>query len=198
MNYLYLKGSSGTPVAGRVFLGVGVVLVAFAVYRKVTGVIVSRTVSKQRAHTSRNVLRLVFFLLVALAELGIFTEHWVGVLFSLGILGFAVTFALQQPLLSLIGWGYILVNQPYQVGDRVLIESAKGDVIDVDFLVTTLWEINGELVSSNQPSGRIVTVPNSVVLSSEVFNYSWKEFPYVWNESSIQVAYESDIKFRVR
>lgn len=163
------EGSSGTPVAGQVFLGVGVVLVAFAVYRKVTEVIESRTVSKQRAHTSRNVLRLVFFLLVALAVLGIFTEHWVGVLFSLGILGFAVTFALQLPLLSLIGWGYILVNQPYQVGDRVLIESAKGDVIDVDFLVTTLWEINGELVSSNQPSGRIVTVPNSVVLSSEVF-----------------------------
>lgn len=27
------------------------------------------------------------------------------------------------------------------------------------------------------------------------FNYSWEEFPYVWNELSIQVAYESDIKF---
>ncbi len=137
----------------------------------------------------------MFSLLVVIAILGIFTDQWVGVLFSLGILGFAVTFALQQPLLSLIGWGYILINQPYQVGDRVRIETAKGDVIDVDFLVTILWEINGDLVSSNQPSGRIVTVPNSVVLSSEVFNYSWEEFPYVWNELSIQVAYESDIEF---
>ena len=90
---------------------------------------------------------------------------------------------------------YILVERPYQVGDRVRIEEAKGDVIDVDFLATTLWEINGELVSSNQPSGRIVTVPNSVVLSSEVFNFSWDEFPYVWNEISIQVAYETDLAF---
>lgn len=192
--FLY-GGYQATPVIGRVILGVGVVLVALAVYRKVTKVIASRSISKQRAHTSRNVLRLVFSLLVGVAILGIFTDQWVGVILSLGILGFAVTFALQQPLLSLIGWGYILVNQPYQVGDRVLIESAKGDVIDVDFLVTTLWEINGDLVSSNQPSGRIVTVPNSVVLSSEVFNYSWEEFPYVWNELSIQVAYESDIEF---
>jgi len=39
-------------------------------------------------------------------------------------------------------------------------------VIDVDFLVTTLWEINGDLVSSNQPSGRIVTLPDGVVLSN--------------------------------
>lgn len=193
--FFVIDGYQATPVIGQVTLGIGVVLVAVAVYRKITEVIVSRSESRQRAHTFRNVLRLVFFLLVVVALLGIFTDQWVGVLFSLGILGFAVTFALQQPLLSLIGWGYILINRPYQVGDRVRIESAKGDVIDVDFLVTTLWEINGDLVSSNQPSGRVVTVPNSVVLSSEVFNYSWVEFPYVWNELSIQVAYESDIEF---
>lgn len=52
------------------------------------------------------------------------------------------------------------------------IEDAKGDVIAVDFLVTTLWEINSDLVSSNKPWGRIVTLPNSVVLSSQVYNYS--------------------------
>lgn len=68
-------------------------------------------------------------------------------------------------------------------------------MIDVDYLVTTLWEIDGELVSSNQPSGRVVTVPNSVVLSTAVFNYSWQEFPFVWNELPIQVAYETDLAF---
>jgi small-conductance mechanosensitive channel len=77
----------------------------------------------------------------------------------------------------------------------VRIEETRGDVIDVDFLVTTLWEIDGDLVSSNQPSGRIVTVPNSVVLSSHVYNYSWEQFPHVWNELSIQVSYETDLAF---
>jgi small-conductance mechanosensitive channel len=83
----------------------------------------------------------------------------------------------------------------YQVGDRVAIEGSKGDVVEVDFLVTTLWEINGDLVSSHQPSGRIVTLPNSVVLSSHVHNYSWEGFPYVWNELTVQVAYETDLAF---
>jgi small-conductance mechanosensitive channel len=106
------------------------------------------------------------------AALGVLTAQWVGVLFSLGIVGFAVTSALQQPLFSLLGWLYIVTKEPYQVGDRVKIEDAKGDVIAVDFLVTTLWEINGDLVSSNKPWGRIVTLPNSVVLSSQVYNYS--------------------------
>ena len=64
-----------------------------------------------------------------------------------------------------------------------------------DFFVTTLWEINGELVSSNQPSGRVITLPNSVVLSSHVHNYSYRDFPHVWNELSVQVAYETDLEF---
>ncbi len=67
-------------------------------------------------------------------------------------------------------------------------------MIEVEFLVTTLWEINGELVSTNQPSGRVVTVPNSVVLSSDVVNFGGGS-PYVWNEVAVQVAYETDLEF---
>jgi small-conductance mechanosensitive channel len=88
-----------------------------------------------------------------------------------------------------------MTKQPFQVGDRVRIDESKGDVIDVDYLVTTLWEINGELVSTNQPSGRHITVPNSVVLTSHVVNFSREEFPYVWNELPIQVSYETDLEF---
>ncbi len=150
---------------------------------------------RRRTYHLRNVLRLALGAIIIIGTLGIATEQWLGLLFSLGIVGFAVTFALQQPLFSLLGWVYIVVEEPYQIGDRVQIGDAKGDVIAVDFLVTTLWEINGNLVSSNQPSGRIVTLPNSTVLSSQVFNYSWEEFPFVWNEITVQVAYETDLEF---
>jgi small-conductance mechanosensitive channel len=134
------------------------------------------------------------------AVLGVFTEQWLGVLVSLGVVGFAVTFALQQPLLSLIAWVYIMTARPYAVGDRIEVGGARagghaGDVIAVDFLVTTLWEIDGGLVSTNQPSGRVVTVPNSVVLSSEVTNFGGAGIPHVWNELAVQVAYETDLAF---
>ena len=154
-----------------------------------------RNTTKRRAHDVRNVLRLGFGVLAIISVLGVATEQWLGVLFSLGVIGFAITFALQQPLLSLLGWFYIMVKRPYGVGDRVQIEGSKGDVISVDFLVTTLWEINGDMISSNQPSGRVVTVPNSVVLSSQVINFGGGGSPFVWNELAIQVAYETDLEF---
>ncbi|MFB6352533.1 MAG: mechanosensitive ion channel family protein [Halobacteriales archaeon] len=188
----------GWQVAVVTLLGAGAVAAgSFGLYRFVIRFAVDKAVDKRRRHDLRNLLRLVFGLVAVLVTFGIVTRQWLGVLVSLGVIGFAVTFALQQPLFSLIGWVYIMFKRPYAVGDRVAIEDAKGDVVEVDFFVTTLWEVGGELVSTHQPSGRIITVPNSVVLSSHVYNYSWKAFPRVWNELSIQVAYETDLGFAV-
>lgn len=181
-------------VVSKVLLLTGVILVLYGSYRLLVDRVM-RSANKRRAHNTRNLLRLVFGFVGTFAGLAVATEQWVGLLLSLGVVGFAITFALQQPLLSLIAWVYITVKQPYGVGDRVKIGDAKGDVIEVDFLVTTLWEVNGDLVSSDQPSGRVVTVPNSVVLSSDVTNFGGGGSPYVWNEISVQVAFETDLGF---
>jgi small-conductance mechanosensitive channel len=65
----------------------------------------------------------------------------------------------------------------------------------VTYLDTTLWEVGGPYISSDHPSGRIVKFPNANVLTSAVYNYSWPVFPYIWNEISFQVAYDSDFAF---
>jgi small-conductance mechanosensitive channel len=189
-------GGVGTQaLIGQALLVAGVILAGIGGYLVVLDVLLARTADKRRRHDLRNPLRFVFIVVTIAGVLAVVTQRYVGLLFSLGIVGFAVTFALQQPLFSLIGWLYIMLKRPYEVGDRVAIEGSKGDVVEIDFLVTTLWEINGELVSSNQPSGRVITLPNSVVLSSHVHNYSYRDFPHVWNELSIQVAYETDLAF---
>ena len=188
-------GVDATGTAATLLTALTVAFAAYGAFKLLDAAVVARAPNKRRSHDARTVLRLAFGLAALLGILGALTEQWVGVLFSLGVVGFAVTFALQQPLFSLIGWFYVTVKRPYAVGDRIAIEGTKGDVVDVDFFVTTLWEIDGELVASNQPSGRIVTLPNSVVLSAHVHNYSWQGFPFVWNEISIQVAYETDLQF---
>jgi small-conductance mechanosensitive channel len=174
-----------------------VALAAYGAYRLVGGVLIGHTASKRRRHDVRNVLRLAFGALGLIAGFGVVTRDWVGVLLSLGVVGFAITFALQGALASLIGWLYIVTKRPYAVGDRIAIEDTRGDVTSIDLFVTEVWEIDGELVSSNQPSGRIVTVPNSVVLSSHVVNFYGEGVPYGWNELSVQVAYETDLTFAV-
>src|SRR5678809_1691277 len=59
----------------------------------------------------------------------------------------------------------------------------------------TLWEFGGDYLSTEHPSGRIIKFPNSTVLSSPVYNYTWPLFPYIWNEIKFQIAYNSDLDF---
>jgi small-conductance mechanosensitive channel len=96
---------------------------------------------------------------------------------------------------SFIAWIYILVRRPFQVGDRIQIGDATGDVIDVGYLDTTLWEFGGKYISGDHPSGRVIRFPNEKILDEIVWNYSWPLFPYTWNEIKFQIAYQSDLKF---
>src|SRR5205085_6310379 len=104
-------------------------------------------------------------------------------------------FALQTPISSFIGWIYILIRNPYRIGDRIQLDTLKGDVVEIGYLDTTLWEFAGEYLTNDLPSGRLIRFPNSLILQSSVINYSWRDFEYIWNEIPFHIAYESDLEF---
>src|SRR5207237_4407194 len=139
--------------------------------------------------------RLLVVLAVGFITISVLFVNWYTAVVSLGLISLILGFALQTPISSFIGWIYILARAPYRVGDRIKIGEARGDVIDVSYLDTTLWEIGGRHLSTDHPSGRLIKFPNTKVLSNPVFNYSWPLFPYVWNEIKLHVTYESDLQF---
>lgn len=138
-----------------------------------------------------------FFIWVAVGTITVSTlfSNWTTTLVSVGVMSLVLGLALQVPLTNLFAWFYILIRTPYRVGDRIKIGGAGGDVIHVGFLDTTLWEFGGQYLSTDHPSGRIIKFPNSLVLSTPVYNYSWPLFPYLWNEIRFFVAYQSDLQF---
>jgi small-conductance mechanosensitive channel len=146
-------------------------------------------------YTLKRIKRLVVGILVLLVAVSVLFVNWYTALISVGFVSVIVGLSVQTPMSSFIGWIYILVRRPYQVGDRIQIDDATGDVIDVSYIDTTLWEFGGKYISGDHPSGRIIKFPNSKVLSSIVYNYSWPLFPYIWNEIQFNVGYESDLEF---
>jgi small-conductance mechanosensitive channel len=152
----------------------------------------------QNTATRYNVTRVVRLaaavLVVGAAGTTLLGNFYTG-LVSLGVVSIIVGLAVQTPMTSFIGWIFILARAPYRVGDRIKIDDATGDVIEVGYLDTTLWEFGGQYLSTDHPSGRIIKFPNSKVLNSIVYNYSWPLFPYIWNEIKFQIAYESDLEF---
>jgi len=179
----------------RLVRGAVMIIVLLAMAKAVSVYGIGRVADTSTRFTLKRIVRLIVTVLVAIIALSVFFVNWYTALISVGVLSVIVGLSVQTPMSSFIGWIYILVRRPYRVGDRIEIDDATGDVIDVGYFDTTLWEFGGKYLSTDHPSGRIIKFPNSKVLNTMVFNYSWPLFPYIWNEIKFQIAYQSDLQF---
>lgn len=110
----------------------------------------------------------------------------------LGLLSAGIAIALADVLKNMVGWMYILSRRPFQVGDRIEVNQLKGDVVDIRLFRFSLMEVQG-WVEAEQSTGRLVHVPNGVVFTEAVANYT-EGFAYVWEEVPILITFESDWK----
>lgn len=183
------------PVLRSLVLGAFFIVLTGAIAKSIRVYWINQIDNRPARYNLTRVLHLLTFLAMVIIVLTVLSANWYTALVSLGVLSLILGFALQTPITSLIGWVYLLIRQPYRVGDRIQIGDAKGDVIDVSYLDTTLWEFGGPYLSTQHPSGRIIKFPNSLVLNKTVYNYSWPLFPYIWNEIKFHIAYDSDLGF---
>src|SRR6266581_225590 len=179
----------------RIIRAAALIVIVIAIAKAISVYGLGRIEDAAIRFTLQRVEHLLVALLIALVAVSIIFVNWYAALTALGVGSIIIALAVQTPMKSFIAWIYILVRQPYRVGDRIKIGDATGDVIDVGYLDTTLWEFGGHYISGDHPSGRVIRFPNEKVLDEIVWNYSWPLFPYIWNEIKFNVAYQSDLKF---
>jgi len=198
----YIVGSKLLPLPQaqvelfrRLIRGGVMVTIVLAIAKTIDVYAIGKVADASTRYTLKRIERLVIGLLVILICVSVLFVNWYTALISVGFVSVIVGLSVQMPMSSFIGWIYILVRRPYRVGDRIQIDDATGDVIDVSYIDTTLWEFGGKYLSTDHPSGRIIKFPNSKVLNTMVYNYSWPLFPYIWNEIKFSIAYGSDLEF---
>ncbi|MAH80260.1 MAG: mechanosensitive ion channel protein MscS [Rickettsiales bacterium] len=175
-------------VFGSIFL-----ILLLAIVKNLINRIIKKQVKSNRAiykwqRVNANIiygLAIVFLAIVWLTGIKSFTTF-------LGLLTAGLAFALKDIVADSAGYLFILIKQPFTVGDRIEINNIKGDVLQFDWFQITLLEV-GNWVDAEQSTGRIVFVPMSKVLSEDIYNYS-TGFDWIWNELKILVTLESDWK----
>src|SRR5438128_116162 len=141
----YLVGSKLIPVpqntvdlARRFLRGAALIVIVLAVAKAISIYAIGRLDDAATRFTLRRIEHLLVVLIIAVIVIGVIFVNWYTALISVGIGSVIVGLAVQTPMTSFLGWIYILVRRPYQVGDRIQIEDATGDVIDVSYFDTTL------------------------------------------------------------
>ena len=172
-----------------------VVSFVFIMTKTIESIVTKRSHAKKVSYNVIRLIRFVSFLIAAFIVVSFLFAKWYTAAVSLGLFSLVLGFALQTPISSLIGWFYIIIRTPYRIGDRIQVGDFTGDVVEIGYLDTTLWEFHGDYLSNDVPSGRLIRFPNTLVLQSEVYNYSWRKFPFIWNEIPFHIAYESDFNY---
>ena len=110
----------------------------------------------------------------------------------LGLVSAGLAIALQEPIKGLVGWLFIIIRQPFKLGDRIQVGSLTGDVVDQRLFHFSLIEV-GNWVQADQSTGRVIHIPNGKIFTENLINYSGG-FNFIWNEIRVMVTFESDWK----
>lgn len=183
------------PLLQRGMASLMVVMVILIISRLVKTIFEKKVDNPSTRYNLGRILNLVTALLISFVLISMLFTNWYTAVVSLGLISLILGLALQPPLASFFAWIFILIRKPYEVGDRIKIGNVTGDVIDLSYFDTTLWEFRGDYLSGDHPSGRIIRFANSKVFSEYITNYSWPLFPYIWNELKFYIASDSDLDF---
>ena len=152
---------------------------------KYLSLLVSRMIGSNVSQHHRLLLkRLVFyviaglFLVSALRELGFKLSVLIG---AAGIVTVAVGFASQTSASNLISGLFLLGERPFEVGDMIMVENLRGEVISVDLLSVKL----------RTTDNLFVRIPNETIIKTIVTNIS--RFPIRRLDLMIGIAYKEDI-----
>lgn len=129
-----------------------------------------------------------FIILASLAFIWIDAFGDVGTFLGLASAGVAI--ALSDLLKNMAGWAYILTRRPLNVGDRVEVDGTVGDVVDVRLFRFSLMEV-GHWVDAEQSTGRLIHVPNGILFTHKVANYT-EGFSHIWEDLAVLITFESD------
>ena len=80
------------------------------------------------------------------------------------------------------------------VGDRIIIQGVRGDVLEISPTHILLGEVGGT-VGGEESSNRGILIPNAVLFDQMVINYAVSdETKYILDEVPVRVSYDSDYK----
>ncbi len=129
----------------------------------------ARTEGTLAVRRERQVIwRNVVMITAAVTLIAIWGSKIAGFALSLAAVAGAILIVSKEALLNLIGFVNITVTRPFGFGDYIEIGNASGRVVDINAMYTTVLETR----QGHQVTGQTMTIPNSMLLTQTVRNFT--------------------------
>ncbi len=138
--------------------------------------------------------RLVLGLLILIVVMVNFSDELGSAATVVGFAAAGIAVALQNVILSIAGYFFLIGRFGIKAGDRVQIGGVTGDVIDIGLVKLSLMELGGT-GTHREPTGRVAVFSNAIVFQPS--GNFFKQAPgtsFVWNEVRLTLAPDVDYR----
>jgi small-conductance mechanosensitive channel len=195
----YIIGLLNIGLLEKIFHGLFIILFAGPINKFL--VVIIRYLQERVVHkTDSRVDDIIFDLLVRFSKFIIYTIAIIIALDTLGInivpfiagagiAGVAIGFAAKDTMSNLIAGVLLIIDRPFEVGDRIEVWSAPadsatwGDVIDIGLRATKI----------RTTDNIIIIIPNNEIMLRDIINYTIIS-EKIRVRINIGIAYDADIK----
>ena len=204
-----LAGAIPTSIVTAIFVIAGIIIAYILISRLSKFAILRSKGTEGEAKMIRSVLKFAVLALIIILAVFLWGDlGTVGGLFAI-FGGSMLGWSLQAPISGIAAWLMISIVRPFRVGDRVQLATAGGlvgDVVSISPLYTTLNQVGGS-VGSEEPADRTILIPNAMLFSQLIINYTPKhqdelvklracapEAPraYMLDEFLLRITFDSD------
>jgi small-conductance mechanosensitive channel len=173
---------------GILGIAIGVVVLISALWRRIT----FRYIHDARRRTQFLTLRrVVVACAIAIVVVLSFVTEFGSLATYAGLLTAGIAVALQNVILSVVAYFFLIGKYGIRAGDRVTISGVTGNVIDIGLVRIYLAELVGT-GGDLHPTGRIVVYSNSVLFQPSALFKQMPGTDYVWHTVRLVLTAESD------
>lgn len=168
----------------------GVVLGISAVWRRAT---FKYIMDARRRYQFLLIRRIVLWFLIAIIIATAFASELGAITTFAGLLTAGIAVALQNVILSVAGYFFLIGKYGVRAGDRVQIAGVTGEVVEVGLVRLQVMEMSGGLAP--RPTGRVVAFSNAVVFQAS--SGMFKQIPgtnFLWHEITLTLDNKADYR----
>ncbi len=181
----------GLAFAVNVVLSAVILLVGWLAI-KLLAFLITKAVSRRGAQRAillnfvRSAVTKVCWTVLIVVVLGRLGLNVAPIIAGLGVTGFILGFAFQESLGNLASGLMIAINEPFKIGDYVIVAGLEGTVLKVDIMATTLATADNKKV----------VIPNKCAWGTPITNFSALGRRRV--DIRIGIDYDSDVPKAIR
>ena len=135
--------------------------------------------------------RVLMWVAIALIVVFTFATQLGSAVTFAGLITAGVAVALQNVIVSVVAYFFLIGKYGIRVGDRVQIAGVTGEVVDIGLVRIHVMELAGP--GDSQPTGRVVALSNSIVFQPTAGLF--KQIPgtnFLWHELKLTLSPETD------